>query len=174
MYGASSRSYALIVADISYFEAWGMWLNGRSTLGNNLFGMPMIWWARGGKIAAFVSGFTVVLDILGPDKLREFADRVRRINPNRLLTLERGAMVGLGAFSALAVLAVELIRVGLVALQLAVVLGVIVIAATYTQVLGRAIRKVADLIENPRTARWWRFVSFLIFIIGFHFDLLAS
>lgn len=174
MYGAPSRSYALVVADISYFEAWGMWLDGRSTLGSDLFGMPMIWWGRGGKIAAFVSGFTVVLDILGPDKLREFADRVRRVDPKRARDVERNSMVGLATFS-VGTVVTGLLLVGLVALQLAIVLAVLLVAATYSRAaLGRVIWKIADLIEDPRPARWWRFLSFLVFIVGFHFDLLAS
>jgi hypothetical protein len=44
------------MADISYFDAWRLWLEGRSTLGNNLFGVPMIWLGRAGKIAAFIGG----------------------------------------------------------------------------------------------------------------------
>jgi hypothetical protein len=32
----------------------------------------MIWWGRAGKIAAFLGGLTVVLDVIGPDRIREF------------------------------------------------------------------------------------------------------
>jgi hypothetical protein len=58
------------MADISYFDAWRLWLEGRSTLGNNLFGVPMIWLGRAGKIAAFIGRTAVILDIVGPERIR--------------------------------------------------------------------------------------------------------
>ncbi|MGP4099051.1 hypothetical protein [Nonomuraea sp. KM90] len=64
------------MANVSYFEAWGMWFDGRSTLGNDLLGLSMIWWGRFGKILSFVAGAAVIVDLLGPSRLSRYSDRL--------------------------------------------------------------------------------------------------
>ncbi|YCK37948.1 hypothetical protein ACNF49_29030 [Actinomadura sp. ATCC 39365] len=51
------------MTDIGYFDAWGLWLHGSSTLGNDLLGLPWPVSLRGA--VAFVMGLTDVPWYLG-------------------------------------------------------------------------------------------------------------
>lgn len=59
------------------WDAWRVWLDGRPTADFQLFGVRVLWWARFGKIGEFVGALTVVLDIIGPTRLREWGRSLR-------------------------------------------------------------------------------------------------
>jgi hypothetical protein len=43
--------------------------------------LPVLWWSRGGKVDSFLGGATLILDLIGPDRLRALVrnrDRFRR------------------------------------------------------------------------------------------------
>ncbi|MFI0424222.1 hypothetical protein [Spongiactinospora sp. 9N601] len=61
--------YAPVVADLGYFEAWDLWLRGRSVLGYELLGVPILWWGRVGEILSFISGALILIELVGADKL---------------------------------------------------------------------------------------------------------
>jgi hypothetical protein len=90
-----------VMENLGLLEAWALWGQGKALNGMSLWGIPMIWWGRAGKIAAFLGGLTVVLDVIGPDRIREFGVRVKVARPERHLM--RIAPVGaiLGALSGL-------------------------------------------------------------------------
>lgn len=50
------------------------WLHGPV---NEIFGIPTCWIARIGKVFQFVSGTVIVLDIVGPDRVEDWANSVR-------------------------------------------------------------------------------------------------
>lgn len=151
------------MADISYFEAWGMWLQGESTLGNDLLGLPMIWWGRFGKILSFVAGAAVVVDLLGPERLSRYGDRLTQF----LARHSFGAPAGIGAVTGIIVLAVtDPIGIHWL-LQSLLTLAI----GTAAGVLVNAISRTLLNPEFPSVARW---VSLGLFVLGFHFDLLAS
>lgn len=54
-----------------------MWAQGKALTGMSLWGIPVIWWGRAGKVSAFLGGLTVVLDVIGPDRIREFGMRLK-------------------------------------------------------------------------------------------------
>ena len=151
------------MADISYFEAWQMWMNGRSTLGNDLFGVPMIWLGRSGKIAAFVGGLAVVLDLVGTERLR--------YGPMILRTV---AVTFVGA-----IVAVVLTYVGIILAYIGS--GSVFIVLILIRPLFAGWFRVMDRVRAWRLrltpeelgdrSRW---VCFVLVVIGFHFDLLAS
>ena len=63
-------------ATISYVDAWAAWFGGGQPPGDAMMGFMTIRWSgRAGKMAAFVGGATVVLDLVGPDRLREISAR---------------------------------------------------------------------------------------------------
>ncbi|WP_248960266.1 hypothetical protein [Sphaerisporangium perillae] len=148
------------MADISYLDAWALWLDGRSTLGDDLFGLPMIWWGRGGKIAAFAGGLTVLLDLLGPERLRYGPRLARKI------------MIGIGAVTMFALvlwLAIIVLAVmGVIALLL---WGLVYrkLRDGFHRLLDWYPRFTAEALES-----WSRWTCFALVVIGFHFDLLAS
>src|SRR5262245_10686845 len=51
------------------------WWNGQSTLHLHLWFMRILWWGRLGKALEFTAGLVVVLDLIGPDRLRAFGLR---------------------------------------------------------------------------------------------------
>lgn len=81
---------------------WGRWLSGEKVDNDRLWGRPMLWWARTGKLLQFAAGLTVVLDILGPGRLREFGARLRRQSWHQLAERLRGAAMAAAAILLLA------------------------------------------------------------------------
>lgn len=51
------------------------WATGKQTSAIALWGLPMLWWGRIGKIMQFFAGCIVVLDLVGPDRLRAAGTR---------------------------------------------------------------------------------------------------
>jgi hypothetical protein len=76
-----------IAVTIGYLEAWRLWFSGQQLPSDAvLWFMTLRWWARAGKIATFLGGATVLLDLAGPDRLRAVG-RSRRLKavPGELL-----------------------------------------------------------------------------------------
>lgn len=63
---------------IGYLEAWLKWSSGEKLESYVLWGISILWWARFGKIIQFLGGFVVVLDLIGPQRLRDMATLTRR------------------------------------------------------------------------------------------------
>ncbi|HEX4811304.1 MAG TPA: hypothetical protein VFV66_00930 [Nonomuraea sp.] len=174
------------MADMGYLDALQRWLSGDPALQDaTLYGMSMLWWGRFGKILAFLGGMTVVLDILGPDRIREYGGRLRAIprSPTNTSPVVAAALTSLATCGA-AVLgaAVDMVTVPgreSLALLVLVAAGVVAVvwvtlAATRSKLFEGAFNGVAWVLEHRRTLLWWRVTSFFALVIGFHFDLLAS
>ncbi|MEU8207135.1 hypothetical protein [Streptosporangium sp. NPDC049046] len=180
------------MADIGYFEAWQMWLNGRSTLGNDMFGLPMIWWGRAGKIAAFVSGMTILLDIAGPERLTSFAGRLHALVQalwSHALIYSFSVASFVMAFSWVAIwdlvwsidipvpVAVSGLDVFVGLLRIVAIVALcfllpLAIAGTVL-VIDKVCAKLPTIFTHPRAVHI-RIVAAALLIVGFHFDLLAS
>ncbi|WP_285607226.1 hypothetical protein [Actinokineospora globicatena] len=52
-----------------------LWLSGKQTSGATLWGLSMVWWGRVGKLLQFLAGCVVVLDLVGPERLRAVGAR---------------------------------------------------------------------------------------------------
>lgn len=52
-----------------------MWFSGKQTSGATLWGLSMVWWGRVGKLLQFMAGCAVILDLVGPDRLRAIGAR---------------------------------------------------------------------------------------------------
>ncbi|MEV1004731.1 hypothetical protein [Nonomuraea sp. NPDC050202] len=178
------------MADISYFEAWGMWLDGKSTLGNDLFGIPMIWMGRSGKIVAFAGGLTVILDLAGPDRLAAAAVRIK----SAIQTLW-GLLFGYLPMGILVLVAVLLNAwvdepllarvpdIPVVGAILELAGGALFVACVIAAMMGGTwlvlavvsalAERAPQLFADPRTI-FLRVAALLAVFVGFHFDLLAS
>ncbi|MGH3661923.1 MAG: hypothetical protein ACRDT1_12460 [Micromonosporaceae bacterium] len=58
-----------------FWKVLEVWSAGRPTSNVTLWGLPMVWWGRIGKLMQFAAGCVVVLDLIGPDRLREVGER---------------------------------------------------------------------------------------------------
>ncbi|WP_439380751.1 hypothetical protein [Amycolatopsis lexingtonensis] len=84
---------------------WGRWLSGEKVDDARLWGWPMLAWGRTGKLLQFAAGLTVVLDLVGPDRLREFGMRLRRQSWRRLADKLEQPVLAAGALFMAAYLA---------------------------------------------------------------------
>ncbi|MGI5285154.1 hypothetical protein ACQEVF_17720 [Nonomuraea polychroma] len=66
------------MADIELLDAWRMWLDGQQIARETWNGWPILYWGRAGKIAAFAGGLTIILDLLGPEKIAQIGLHIRR------------------------------------------------------------------------------------------------
>ncbi|MEV4013372.1 hypothetical protein AB0J35_22985 [Nonomuraea angiospora] len=174
------------MADIGYLDALQMWLSGNPALQDaTLYGMSMLWWGRFGKILAFLGGMTVVLDILGPDRIREYGGRLRAIpkSPTNRSSVWAAALTALGTCAAAIMGAVVDVatgpgreRLALTVLVIGVVIAVVwvTLAVTRSKLFESTFNGIAWVLEHRKALIWWRVVSFFALVIGFHFDLLAS
>jgi hypothetical protein len=53
-----------------FVRAWRIWTDGRSAQPEPLWGHTVLWWARTGKLLQFAAGLVVILDLVGPVRLR--------------------------------------------------------------------------------------------------------
>ncbi|SCG47499.1 hypothetical protein GA0070609_1934 [Micromonospora echinaurantiaca] len=56
--------------------AWSVWWDGRSASQEPLWGHTVMWWARVGKLLQFAAGLVVLLDLVGPERLRSAGRRL--------------------------------------------------------------------------------------------------
>jgi hypothetical protein len=52
------------------WQAWKLWSSGKLTDDFLLYGIRLLWWGRIGKGLELIGGLTIVLDIIGPERLR--------------------------------------------------------------------------------------------------------
>ena len=71
-------SESLMSDSISWFEAWARWFStGPLEPRTLMMGWPIYWWSRVGKIAELLGGASILIDIIGPERLREWAKQHR-------------------------------------------------------------------------------------------------
>jgi hypothetical protein len=214
---------------------WLEWWAGRQVDQSDLWGWKVLYWARAGKVLQFLAGLTIVLDIVGPTRLRTAGQRlaptrakfyyylallaskhvwialtvalavsvtamlaivhfVEEDNPVKELipAWAKGAITAWIIISFLAALIFRLgdkrkqlpsagasIAVGL-SLAPAIVFFVVLITLillpllTVLYLLVLAMRMMASLLDRDSPGHAFRSIAAALFIVGFHFDLLAS
>jgi hypothetical protein len=58
--------------EISLFDAWSAWAHGVDIKQRVLWGLEIYWWARWAKVAAFIAGLVILLDIIGINRLERW------------------------------------------------------------------------------------------------------
>lgn len=200
---------------------WGRWLSGEKVDDARLWGWPMLIWGRTGKLLQFAAGLTVILDLVGPDPLREFGNRLRRQSWRELADrLELPVMLG-GAFYIAAYTAVPIVGTvirlpqGVVRAWFIASVGVVLCFLSLGFLLLRVLKRAQKEEGASSFMRYWpflivggipmllwiaitrglliplanglawaldrnrpghplRWLAFVLFIIGFGLDLLAS
>lgn len=181
--------------DLTLIEAWNLWWSGQQLTDHTLYGVSMIWLGRGGKFLSFIAGFAIILDIIGPDRLRSRFQKILGESDIELhVRAARAVRICLLIILGIAVLVYTVIGVhsiavsgwqetldahqgigvmpnGDKALQLFVVAAVGFLIA----VLGGTILKfISALFSHSGFATGVRVVSFVLFLVGFALDYLAS
>ncbi|MFI0470303.1 hypothetical protein ACH347_40090 [Saccharopolyspora sp. 5N102] len=64
-----------MMRDVGFWEAVGLWWAGGKFEEITMYGLEMKWWARIGKYLQFLGGAAVVLDLVGPARLRQLKER---------------------------------------------------------------------------------------------------
>jgi uncharacterized paraquat-inducible protein A len=63
---------------ISWLVAWVCWFTtGLLDPHIKMMGLSMLWWSRGGKLAEFAGGATLILDLIGIERLKTGLVQVR-------------------------------------------------------------------------------------------------
>ena len=61
--------------EVGLLEAWRLWFSGNLTSDSLLWGvMKILWWGRIGKVIVLAAALTIVVDIIGPERLRSFGE----------------------------------------------------------------------------------------------------
>lgn len=65
--------------DIELWEAVGRWFSGEKLEGFAMYGLPLLWWTRIGKLLQFIGGLIIVVELVGPDKFKRAQSVVESI-----------------------------------------------------------------------------------------------
>ncbi|MFV2198446.1 hypothetical protein [Nocardiopsis sp. LOL_012] len=178
--------------DLTLTDAWTLWWSGQQLTNHTLYGVPVLWLSRSGKLLAFLAGCTIVLDIIGSERLIAWGEQIQTNKGRRLLW--GGVLVGaavaipiyvsrfsvpefaapsgfFGVFSTIddsIQWAVDDIIVP-VALFLLFVLSPLAADKTPDFVIG-----FGQLLTRPHFEKWLRIIAAPLFFIGFTLDYLAS
>lgn len=150
----------------------------------SLYGFPMIWVGRVAKVLAFVGGLVVVLDIIGPTRIKALGDRLSSNTPTREKIYQT---VGC-AFGFLFWISVPGVPIYLIIfddgpymstaktflLLFAHVSTVLLLAAVVFGAGPKLVTKTGQLLAGPKTLIAIRWTSISLIALGFSFDLLTS
>jgi hypothetical protein len=137
-----------------------------------MFGLRLIWWGRIGKALTFLAGATIVLDIIGPERIAEWSRSRIRIAPrtSRMVKYSFGMAV---AGVAILTLVTPVIWVNyLIALGLVLFVGMI--AAPLEFFSNVIARTVSGIFRRGALAEALRICAAFILVIGFALDMLTS
>jgi ABC-type bacteriocin/lantibiotic exporter with double-glycine peptidase domain len=144
-----------------------------------MMGWPIYWWARVGKIAETVGAASVLIDIIGPERLKEWAKRHRRrVSVWQqwtvfLTILALSLLTGFYFRSLFGNLGVNARVVGILTMLVQVVLLSLVVNVI-TAVTPKVITAVLNTLDRDRPAHVWRVIAFALLLIGFSFDILGA
>ena len=58
--------------EIDLLSAWGLWMQGQALDGYSLWGLSIRWWGRIGQVVQMLSALTILAEIIGATRLRDF------------------------------------------------------------------------------------------------------
>jgi hypothetical protein len=77
-----------------WWDVWMSWWSGQVGGGAHLWGIPIFWWGRLGKVAQFTAGLVIVLDLVGSERLLHGAKYARQASA----AFKRGLDSGFAGF----------------------------------------------------------------------------
>lgn len=187
---------------VGYWEAWSIWLSGQKVDEFQMWNVPLLWWGRIGKLLQFTGGLSVVIDLVGSERLRRLSEAISSWRRYLHLAMTSGSLAnapkfvvrlswmigGVTAILGVAILAIAVrefpaLRIDLpqphraaIGLLSLVITFALTLALTYgiSWIIGQALVVLAWLVHSEGPGHPMRWVAFILVIMGFHFDLLAS
>ncbi len=162
---------------LSYVEAWRQWAAGDDIEDKAMMGITILWWGRIGKIVAFVGGGTFVLDLIGPQRLREWGrnrEKVTERVAGTLVAVAFASLLILDSDSSLFPSYNSLIWFIRIPLTIATLVAVFYVLRLVAKIGEWIAIKLCDALDHPTPALSIRVIAGGLLLIGFHFDLLAS
>lgn len=169
---------------IDYYQAWSMWWSGQKLDEEfAMWGMPFLWWARGGKFLQFAGGLVVVLDLIGPERFQQaatkFNDASRSIsayfmqapNPGDVYHHSILWVMRTGTLFSVVVLPFFAHMLPWYILVPQIILWTL---ASLLYLSSPTLRIAAALVKAGKHSNAAKWISFLLVIAGFHFDMLGS
>jgi hypothetical protein len=164
--------------NLTLTDAWALWWSGQQLTDHTLYGAPVLWLGRAGKLLAFLAGMTLVLDMIGSERLIRWGEQARGPLHERLA----GRLVYV--FAGLVVLALVPLAYRVPYIEPrplgAALSGVTLIAALLTVVVLTVwagpllVTWFGNALAGRRFERWLRTVAVPLFFAGFALDYLAS
>lgn len=71
--------------EITFSETWKLWLSDNLPADAILWGISIFWWERIGKVMQFLGATTIVADIIGPERIRQFGTSLQSTNSPKTL-----------------------------------------------------------------------------------------
>ncbi len=147
--------------------------------------LTILWWGRIGKVMAFLGGLTLILDLIGPERLRRLGRNHGIIATAFVLLVFTISIVPCGILYTLLTYesAVAVFRDGYtvrgalwrVAVNVVVVQG---LASLILRALFPLAASLADhasgALDKPTPVLGLRITAAVVIVAGFHLDLLAS
>lgn len=159
-------------SSVGLFEAWLLWWQGVDVKPMSLHGVSMLWVGRIAKVITFVGGLTVLLDLIGPDRVRHLAGQTRRKYDTETHRLRYVWIVGMLTIvgSSCGILLETFPPARLIIMFCVLIVAVMSLVVT----TPLALAGIADLLESELSERLLRWFGFGLLAVGFSFDLLTS
>lgn len=71
--------------EITFSETCKLWLSDNLPADAILWGISIFWWERIGKVMQFLGATTIIADIIGPEKIRQFGTSLQSTNSPKTL-----------------------------------------------------------------------------------------
>ncbi|MFC5834641.1 hypothetical protein [Nonomuraea insulae] len=168
------------MADLDLLQAWAMWFDNVQVNEHTLYGWSILALGRTGKVMAFFGGMTVVLDLVGPERLNKFGERHKRFDPDRskaytiFLNVIVVGVLPLALFTLVMFWFAALGMVGIWGFFPVLIMFPISNILMSDSFPRRAIRGVARGLSSKRWEPVIRWGAVMLLFAGFHFDMLAS
>jgi hypothetical protein len=154
-----------------------------------MWGLRILWWGRIGKVLEFLGGALVIVDLIGPERFRILALRVR-VRQRRLASLDASIFrFKIAAYGLSAILAAGWVYVMVAIVEgwiighnpdifaLLVPFALVIITVAISLLILAAddlLLWFARFLALGRHVNLWKWLSLVLVVIGFHFNLLAS
>ncbi|MGR6923104.1 hypothetical protein ACU635_53370 [[Actinomadura] parvosata] len=165
------------MADLGLLQAWDMWFQNLQVNQHTLYGWSIMALGRAGKVAAFLGGMTVVLDLVGPERLRKFGARYGDWEAFRSRRLPLVMIVLILGIYTLMFIALARRDPAWFQRHLALPATVLLVLQAVAVTIGFmpfTVRGIARALEHKRAEKAIRTAGVGLLVVGFHFDLLAS
>ena len=169
---------------LSYWEAWSMWWSSHKLDSFSMWGLPILWWGRIGKLMQYGGGLIIILDLIGPKRLESAVVAIGRSSRTVAGHSLKYPIVPMGLTFAASWLFIfakssEINATnlsdeeGVEMLTLVLIVPTILVGFMFG-FLDKLARFPLAILRNQRSSHPARWFAFVILTLGFSFDLLAS